>query len=123
MDGVRLISLQQGPGTDQIATAPWRDRLNHLGEKIDRDGAFLDSAAIASIADLVVTSDTALAHLAGAMGVPVWLALSHVPDWRWGPAGEDCAWYPTMRLFRQPAPGDWRGVFTKMADALAEMEA
>ena len=76
---VRLVSLQQGPGTEQIDTVPWRDRLVHLGEEIDRDGAFLDSAAILSSVDLVVTSDTALAHLAGAMDVPVWLALSQAP--------------------------------------------
>jgi tetratricopeptide (TPR) repeat protein len=122
MPGVRLVSLQQGPGTEQIAELPWRGRLLHLGEEIDRDGAFLDSAAIASAVDLVVTSDTALAHLAGALGVPTRLALSHAPDWRWGAEGEDCPWYPSMRLFRQSAPGDWHGVFEKIANTVAETD-
>ena len=79
---------------------------------------FLDSAAIISHLDLVVTPDSAVAHLAGGLGVPVWVALSTVPDWRWMTAREDCPWYPTMRLFRQTGFGDWDGVFLRMADVL-----
>jgi hypothetical protein len=69
--------------------------------------------------DLIVTSDTSVAHLAGAMGRPAWVALQHVPDWRWLLADEDCHWYPTMRLFRQTTRGDWDGVSTRMAEQLA----
>ena len=123
LPGLRLVSLQQGHGAEQIDAVPWRDGLLHLGEEIDRDGAFLDTAAILAHVDLVITSDTALAHLAGAMGVPIWLALAHVPDWRWGLAGAATPWYPAMRLFRQPARGDWRSVFDAMVRAIAELPA
>ena len=120
LPGIRLISLQQGPGRTQIADVPWRDTILDLGEEIDRDGAFLDSAAILATADLMVTSDTALAHLAGAVGAPVWVPLPRIPDWRWGVQGDSCGWYPTMRLFRQEAPGDWGSVFNTLATALKE---
>ena len=82
--------------------------------------AFLDTAAAMMVCDLIVTSDTSIAHLAGALGRPVWVALKHAPDWRWMLNRTDSPWYASMRLFRQPAPGDWRGVFAAMAAALAE---
>jgi Flp pilus assembly protein TadD len=116
--GVRLVSLQKGFGTEQLATAAWRDQVIDFGAGLDRDGAFVDSAAILQSLDLVVTSDTALAHLAGALGRPVWVALCRRPDWRWGEAGDGSPWYPTMRLFRQDAPGDWADVFARIAAAL-----
>ena len=68
--------------------------------------------------DMVITSDTSEAHLACAIGRPVWVALKHVPDWRWQLQGEDCLWYPTMRLLRQARRGDWGGVFARMAELL-----
>ena len=70
--------------------------------------------------DLVITSDTAVAHLAGALGVKTWVALKHVPDWRWFREREDSPWYPTMRLFRQTSQGDWEGVFARIKAALVE---
>ena len=73
--------------------------------------------------DLVITSDTAVAHLAGALGATTWVALKHVPDWRWLLNRNDSPWYPTMRLFRQPQPGDWESVFRDMARALREGQA
>jgi len=78
----------------------------------------MDTAAVMKNLDLVVTSDTAIAHLAGALGVPVWLALAHVPDWRWLHDRDDTPWYLSMRLFRQEARGDWPAVFERMAAAL-----
>src|SRR5262249_35099339 len=71
--------------------------------------------------DLIVTSDTAVAHLAGALGRPVWVALKHVPDWRWMIDREDSPWYPTARLFRQTRAGDWDEVFARVAAALVRL--
>ncbi len=68
--------------------------------------------------DLVITSDSAPAHLAGALGVPVWVALAFAPDWRWMLERTDSPWYPTMRLFRQRVPGDWDTVFQNMQELL-----
>src|SRR5207245_332525 len=81
-------------------------------------GAFMDTAAIIQNLDLVIAADTAVAHLAGALGAPVWMALSFTPDWRWLRDRADTPWYPTMRLFRQAAWGDWRTVFVQMAQDL-----
>ncbi|MCQ2002659.1 tetratricopeptide repeat protein [Rhizobium sp. NRK18] len=116
-DGVEFISLQKGPGADQ----PAPDGLNLLKPGPDFDAgsdAFLDTAGLIASLDLVITSDTAVAHLAGAMGRPVWLLLMAAPDWRWGLSGELTAWYPTMRLFRQPEQGDWAGVMARVATEL-----
>ena len=118
--GIRLISLQQGPGKSQIETIDGRGTILDLGDDIDQDGAFLDSAAILHNVDLMISSDTALAHLAGAVGAPVWVALSLIPDWRWGIDGEVCGWYPNLRLFRQKTAGDWDSVFDNIANALKE---
>jgi hypothetical protein len=117
--GVTLISLQKGFGTEQISDI--RDRVPVLdwGSELDSaTGAFEDTAAVMMGLDFVVTSDTAIAHLAGALGVPVWVALAAVPEWRWHLDREDCPWYPTMRLFRQPAAGDWQSPFARIADEL-----
>ena len=117
---VSLVSLQKGPGRQQFTDLPADFSLTDLGPQLDEDGgAFTDTAAVLQSLDLVITSDTALAHLAGATGQPVWLALPHMPDWRWMRGRDSSPWYPTMRLFRQPAPGDWEGVFAAITSALA----
>jgi hypothetical protein len=86
-----------------------------LGEDFDSGpDAFLDSAAVMECLDLVITLDSALAHLAGALGRPVWVALKRVPEWRWLLGRSDSPWYPGMRLFRQKTDGDWTGVFAEM---------
>jgi ADP-heptose:LPS heptosyltransferase len=71
--------------------------------------------------DLVITSDSAVTHLAGALGVTVWVVLNSASDWRWMQARGDCPWYPTMRLFRQPSAGDWASVFQEVASALTSL--
>jgi Flp pilus assembly protein TadD len=114
--GVRLISLQKGEGEDQIAAAGFP--LETLDGADAGPDAFLDTAAVMANLDLIVTSDTSIAHLAGALGRPVWVALRKVPDWRWMLERADSPWYPTMRLFRQSRDGDWSPVFAAMAEAL-----
>jgi ADP-heptose:LPS heptosyltransferase len=79
---------------------------------------FMDTAAAIMNLDLVIACDTAVAHLAGALGALVWVALCYVPDWRWLLDRSDSPWYPTMRLFRQEQPGDWAGVFEEIRAAL-----
>lgn len=114
---VSLVSLQKGPGVDQIALNRERIPL-HTFDDLDRDAALVDSAAIMQHLDLVITSDTAIAHLAGALGRPVWVLLSLGCDWRWLLDRTDSPWYPTMRLFRQKTFGDWTGVFQEVAETL-----
>lgn len=115
MPGVRLISLQKRHGLDQLPELPGVQTLGPDGPP-----DFAATAAAIQAVDLVISSDTVVAHLAGALGRPVWLATSFVPDWRWGLAGDTCPWYPTMRLFRQPRRGDWEAVFAAMEDALRD---
>ena len=110
--GVRLISLQKGFGSEQLEGFP---QVERLGDEFDSGpDAFLDSAAVMECVDLAITLDSALAHLAGALGKPVWVALKRVPDWRWFLGRSDSPWYPSMRLFRQKSEGDWAGVFSEM---------
>jgi tetratricopeptide (TPR) repeat protein len=117
--GVRLVSLQKGAGTEQLASLPSDMRVETLGEDFDAGpDAFADSAAAMASLDLVITSDTAIAHLAGALARPAWVSLKHIPDWRWLLGRMDTPWYPTLRLFRQAAPGDWTSVFSSMEQEL-----
>jgi ADP-heptose:LPS heptosyltransferase len=112
---VQLISLQKGWGQEQLEAIGGSWPVIDLGERLDADGAFLDSAAIMQLCDVVVTVDTATAHLAGALGVPLWIALTAVPDWRWQLDRKDSPWYPSARLFRQKKAGDWAEVFESIA--------
>jgi tetratricopeptide (TPR) repeat protein len=112
----QLVTLQKGFGSEQVADfAREFAILDWTSEMDEKAGAFVDTAALMKSLDLVITSDTAIAHLAGALGVPVWLALAAVADWRWLLNREDSPWYPTMRLFRQPRAGDWASVVERMA--------
>ena len=119
VEGVRLFSLQKGDGAEQLPKLGDLLAIDDLGPQLDNDdGAFMDTAAVMKNVDLVITSDTSTAHLAGALGVNVWLALSAAPDWRWLRDREDSPWYPTMRLFRQSRRGDWANVFYRIAQEL-----
>jgi len=118
--GVRLISLQKGEGAEQMESLAEGMRIETLGADFDAgQHAFLDTAAVMEHMDLNITSDTSVAHLAGALGRPAWVALKHVPDWRWRLEGSGCPWYPTLRLFRQRARGDWKFVFREMEQELS----
>jgi tetratricopeptide (TPR) repeat protein len=118
--GVRLINLQKGAGTaEELRQAAERVPVLDLGDRLDREsGAFLDSGAVMKNLDLVISADTAPAHLAGGLAVPFWVALPFAAEWRWLLDREDSPWYPTARLFRQPRPGDWGTVIARMAQAL-----
>jgi len=123
--GVSLVSLQKGPGAEQLREVPFRDRILDLGEELDGGSeAFLDTAAVMASLDLIISSDTSVAHLAGALARPVWIALNAAADWRWLLERTDSPWYPTMRLFRQTdrAKG-WEPVVAAMAAALAPLVA
>ena len=112
--GVRLVSLQKG--CTALPGPPFP--LTELPGLDESGGAFMDTAAVMQHLDLVITCDTSIAHLAGALGVPVWVALPAVADWRWMLGRDDSPWYPTMRLFRQHKPGEWGPVFARMAEEL-----
>jgi tetratricopeptide (TPR) repeat protein len=119
--GVTLISLQKNLGVEQLAANKERVPVRLLEPEIDASGgAFLDTAAIMPLLDLVITSDTALVHLAGGLGASAWLALMYAPDWRWQHTGETTPWYPTVRIFRQERPAEWPAVFQRMAAELRQ---
>ena len=117
--GVRLISLQKGVGSEQLEALPAGMTVEKLGGDLPRD--FSDTAAAMEALDLIISCDTSVAHLAGALGRPCWTVLRYGADWRWLTGRDDTPWYPGMRLFRQPAPGDWSGVFAKIAMELREI--
>jgi tetratricopeptide (TPR) repeat protein len=115
LSGVRLFSLQKGPGMEQLREVTNGFDVTDLGSRLDD---FVDTAAVMKNLDLVISADSAPAHLAGALGVPIWVALPFASDWRWLLEREDSPWYPTMRLFRQSRWRDWDGVFDRIAGAL-----
>lgn len=122
LKGIQFFSLQKGAGVEQLDTLAGTLDLVPLGTQLDESaGAFMDTAAVLCNLDLLITTDTAIAHVAGALGVPTWLALSYVPDWRWLLERRDSPWYPTLRLFRQPAVGDWAGVVRQMGEELLQL--
>ena len=112
--GARFFSLQVGEGAENLSTFPGLIPLSDL----DADALFLDTAAVMMDLDLVLTVDTAIAHLAGALGRPTWLMLNSAPDWRWGLERAETSWYPSLRLWRQTSFGDWAGVVTAVGAAL-----
>lgn len=120
--GVQFISLQKNDGVDQLKRLPHGWAVKTFGtNKVSGAEAFIDTAAVMMNMDLVITSDTAVAHLAGALGCPVWIALKHVPCWRWQTTGARTAWYPTARLYRQEQPGQWQPVFERIAADLMQV--
>jgi tetratricopeptide (TPR) repeat protein len=119
-DGLSLISLQKGAGIQEIAASSFP--VHTLGDDFDAGpNAFLDAAAVMASLDLVITLDTSIAHLGGALGINTFVALPFVPDWRWTMHGERTPWYPTVRLFRQPARGQWSPVFEQMVSAVGSL--
>lgn len=122
--GVRLVSLQRGFGSEQIKQCKDRVPVVDWSDPADTTAeALLDTAAAMRNLDLIIAVDTSVAHLAGALAVPVWVAMPLACDWRWLLDRDDTPWYPTMRLFRQRDLADWDDVIARMAEALRERSA
>ncbi len=113
----KFFSLQKGEATAELKSIP-QDTINDLDPYL---GNFADTAAAIQELDLVISVDTAVAHLAGSLAKPVWTLVPFAPDWRWMLNRDDSPWYPTMRLFRQPAPGDWASVIARVAAQLTAL--
>jgi hypothetical protein len=109
-----FISIQRELRGDEAAQLAAQPSLTHIGGELS---SFDDTAAVLALCDLLVTVDTAPAHLAGAMGRPVWVLVPFAPDWRWTLDGEATPWYPSARLFRQSSLGDWKAVIARVAAA------
>jgi tetratricopeptide (TPR) repeat protein len=119
LPGLELVSLQKFHGSEQLDGCGFRDRFTVCQPEINESTDFVDTAAILLNCDVVLTADTSIAHLAGALGVPTWVVLKKIPEWRWMLNRFDSPWYPTMRLFRQKQRGIWAGAF---ADIYRELE-
>ena len=118
--GGRLVSLQKEYGVEQLCSLSERSSIQTLGDAFET-GGFHDTAALIAELDLVITVDTSVAHLAGALARPVWVALPAVPDWRWQMDRTDSPWYPSARLFRQTRRGNWDEVVANMAAELIRL--
>jgi hypothetical protein len=113
--GVRLYGLQKGPAAAQAQGG--EEPVTNLGEEF---ADLMDAACCVAAMDLIISVDTAMAHLAGALGKPTWMLLPFAPDWRWMLHRHDSPWYPTMQLFRQPRPRDWASVFFAVSERLRD---
>jgi ADP-heptose:LPS heptosyltransferase len=119
LPGVSLVALQKGPGLEQLREVSFAHRIVDLGADLDPGAdAFLDTAAVMASLDLVISTDTSILHLAGALGRPSWAALTFSSEWRWLLERGDSPWYPSMRLFRQTTDGDWDAVVRAMVAEL-----
>ncbi len=119
LPNIEFYSLQKGKPLDALKALPPGLPVFNLGDDCQD---FADTAAAIANLDLVVSVDTSVVHLAGALGHPTWVLLPHVPDWRWLQDREDSPWYPSMRLFRQPALSDWESVLTKVGQELVALQ-
>jgi hypothetical protein len=116
-DDIQFVALQKELPEGEVALLQATGLPGFLGERL---ADLADTAAIIAMLDLVITIDTSIAHVAGALGKPTWVLLPFSADWRWLRGRSDSPWYPTARLFRQPAPGDWQSVVRQVAEALAQ---
>lgn len=118
IEGIQLISLQKGAAAEQLREVSFADRIVNLDPELHD---FAQTAAAIENLDLVIAVDTAVAHLAGALGKPVWLLIASAPDYRWMIDREDSPWYPTMKIFRQKQPNDWGDVIARVAAQLRQL--
>jgi len=117
LSDVAFYSLQKGSPVQELTELHQAAMVQNLDDRLN---TFADTASVVAQLDLVITIDTAVAHLAGAMGKPVWTLLTYICDWRWLVDRDDSPWYPSMRLFRQTVPKDWASVFDRVKVALEE---
>lgn len=118
---IRLISLQKGEGVEQLKNLSSNIKIETINDFDSGKDSFLDTAAIMKCLDLVITSDTSVAHLAGALGVKTFLLLQYIPDWRWFLLKKDSPWYPNHIIFRQKKSGDWQTVFNEISEKLEKI--
>ncbi|MGM9490518.1 O-linked N-acetylglucosamine transferase family protein [Ideonella sp. YS5] len=116
LPGLRFVSLQKGEPAEELRASPWRDQVLDLDAELND---YTDTAAAMEAIDLLISVDTSVVHLAGAMDRPCWVMVAHGPDWRWQREGEATAWYPSLRLIRQRAAQDWDGVVETMRERLS----
>jgi ADP-heptose:LPS heptosyltransferase len=113
---VNFVGLQNGLRDGDADLLRAHPQINYIGDQIT---PFEDTAAAIALMDVVISSDTAMVHLAGALGRPTWILLPHLPDWRWRLDGDRSPWYPAARLFRQPRAGDWASVIAQVTEDLS----
>ena len=118
---IKLLSLQKDFGSDQLEKCNFQNKFVNCQEKINETWDFLETAAIIMNCQLIITSDSCIAHLSGALGMKTWLLLSNRPDWRWGIRGEQSFWYPSMRIFRQKEEGSWKEVMNEVKNELKKL--
>ena len=116
IEGIEFYSLQKGEGEEEITAIAKASQLATLDARNDFDG----TAALVAAMDLVISVDTSIAHLSGALARPTWILLAFAPDWRWQTAGSESRWYPTARLFRQSSRGNWPSVVSRVRSSLVE---
>jgi len=116
--GIQFVSLQKGYGSEQLETCTFKDKFVDCQDEISAAWDWLETAAIINSCDLIITSDTSVAHLAGALGKPTWILLKKIPEWRWGLEGETSPWYPSVRLLRQTEAENWMHVMHKVKEEL-----
>ena len=123
IEDITLLSLQKGFGSEQLDQCSFKNRFVQCQDQINETWNFLETAAIIANCDLVITSDTSTAHLAGGMGQATWILLKQIPEWRWGIHGETTFWYPSARLFRQTERGNWHAVTERVATSLRKINS
>ena len=116
----KFLSLQKGFGSEQLDNCSFQNHFVECQSEINNTWDFLENAAIIENCDLIITSDTSIAHLAGGLSKETWLLLQHVPDWRWGLEKENTLWYPSMRLFRQKDRNNWKEVMERVLIAITK---
>ena len=120
MPDVRFVSLQVGSAAQEIAATGFSSIVENMAPGLED---FADTAEVIADIDLVISVDSAIVHLAGSLGRPVWALIPYVPDWRWMLEREDSPWYPSMRLMRQQSPGNWDELIQRVAGRLKTYKA